>query len=290
MGNDKQLQGLYENPHCKEPVDHGSVLPAAPAFAAGSPCNEGLFADNPDGTIRSYNLVISDESMAFLNANPKAEEYVPCDFVVNHGTNTSQTIAGARCRYKGSAGSWSGCVGDDGKKLPNAGNEQCRKLSWKINLKKATNDEAALGVKKMQFLGMQGDDSLIHNRLAYAILNDAGFVAPCAVPAHVYINGVYNGIYDNVETIDKYFTRNRFADDDNQGKSQLWKETWPDSTDPSFYGDDDHMQAISGLSSPGCREECDEDDPNYAYLFANLRRDAVECLANGGICDQFQAS
>ena len=245
-------------------------------WPSGSPCNQGLFADTKDGSIRSYNLVLTESDLAKLNSDPTAEKYVPCDIEINYGTDYAAKVSGAKCRYKGSVGSFGGCFDNTTKaKLPSKGNKLCRHLSWKINLKKGTNKEAALGTTTIQLLGMQHDDSLLKNRLSYAILNDAGFVAPCAAPANLYVNGIYSGLMDMIENVDSAFTKKRsiLASDENNGGGTLYKETWPSSSNLSYYKE---LKPIKGLSNPGITEKGDGKD--HSSVFANLRKEAEDCL------------
>jgi hypothetical protein len=129
---------------CKFPQETGS-LPHP--NHSDSPCNLGMFGDMQDGSMRSYNIIIKPQDLAILDAAPMAEKYVPCDFVANYNpSNTSilpaehpdrvATVIGVRCRYKGSSGSFEGCINSTtGNRIPPNPARNC-KLSWKINLKK----------------------------------------------------------------------------------------------------------------------------------------------------------
>jgi spore coat protein CotH len=229
-----------------------------------------------DGSIRSYNLMIAHDDLAFLNKKPKAEEYVPCNVTINYGTHAASTIHGARCRYKGHAGSWVGCTNSStGEKL--SPNSMCRKLNWKINLKHSQNAEIAFGAEKIQLLSMRGDNALTRNRLSYAILNDAGFVAPCATPSQIYVNAIYEGISDFVENIDHAFTmkREEFSLDSNRGRGAIFKEAWPTSEETEFYKE---------------MVEKDSDDGHYyGYLLAGLSKEANRCKVARN-CSKAQAA
>ena len=124
---------------------------------------------------------------------------VPCDFTVDYGAANADTVGNAKCRYKGSVGSFSGCTGTNGESIAGVGNVGCRKLSFKVKLSVSdscclplfshdlhlastitcrlltgsffcsqgsgrTNTEAAQGSKMLQLLGIMHDDSLVKNR------------------------------------------------------------------------------------------------------------------------------
>jgi len=248
-----------------------------------SNCNKGLWADNDDGSIRSFGIELSDEDLAWLDADPQREEWntdnpnstSSCTLVVNYGRHDEFRMTGGKCRYKGSSGSFGGCIAADGSRVPpNEAGRDC-KLSWKLNMKDATIEptqtsgrrllgestssrkgksrkgksqaktdpavaaaEALVrGSEKFQFSGMNQDPSLTRTMLGYNILNDAGFVAPCSSAMQLYVNGHYQGLYSNTENPDHVMTqrRPRLASDDLKGKGSVYKEVWPLSTEAADY-------------------------------------------------------
>jgi len=248
-----------------------------------------------DGSMRSYNIRIKPENLAILDAAPMAETYVPCDFVANYNpnSNTSElpadhpdrvaTVIGVRCRYKGSSGSFGGCINQTtGGRIPPNPARNC-KLSWKINLKRGKtsgNSNVLLGSKIIQMSGMAGDATLTRNMLGYAMLRDAGLVAPCNSPAMLYVNGEYHGLYGNVENPDKHMTSRRpqLASDEDNGKGTLYKETWPMSSDPEYYV---NTPQIPGLSNPGIKSKGGGDK---SHIFAQLYTEAKACVKAGDSC------
>eukprot|EP00928_Gymnodinium_smaydae_P037576 TRINITY_DN26060_c0_g1_i1.p1 TRINITY_DN26060_c0_g1~~TRINITY_DN26060_c0_g1_i1.p1 ORF type:complete len:365 (+),score=70.00 TRINITY_DN26060_c0_g1_i1:35-1096(+) len=282
-------------PEAREMANKCKTPPTAPysgpaVYGSDSFCSKGLFPDNADGSIRSYNLVIKEDDLDFLNRDPRKEEYVPCDVVVNYQGASSATIEGAKCRYKGSSGSWSNCLtaGKYGAKAKS--NEKCRKLSWKVNVKKGSNDAAKEGTDTFQFLGIQHEDTMMKQRLAYMILNEVGFTASCVTPAHIYVNGAYDGVYDYVENVGKAFIKSRFKTDTLGGKGALWKEVWPTSSNPNYYLNVPGKPFVS--ESPECKENCDPedgDDPGRD-IFAVLHAHAKVCLQMKGGCSKEKAA
>jgi hypothetical protein len=169
-----------------------------------------MFAYKIDGSLRSFNIVMKPADLAFLDADPTAEEYVPCALELNYesGGSSSGSVTAAQCRYKGSTGcvrlavsdchtlccvrSFTGCLDKQGALLPRSLSRKCN-LSWKIKFGKHAEQHGdtklLMGASKLQFSGMGGDASLSRDMLGYSLLNGMGYLAPCSAPALIYING-----------------------------------------------------------------------------------------------------
>jgi len=272
-------------------------------YPANSYCDSGLWADNADGSIRSFSLSMTPENQALMNANPRAKTEVPCNFTIVGATSSSSvTLVDAGCSYKGALGSLN-CVSADGSATPASPTRDC-KLSLKIKLKHATNYhdptvQAVLdGSEKVQFSGVSGEFSQINTPMGYMMLNAAGFISPCSKPANVFVNGVYNGIMANTENPDRVMLERRarlghLGSDD--GRGTLFKETWPVTSNSSYYyinsADElPHLAETSiipsmhgaGLNSPAIKEYRHGDRANnHTSLFFNLAREAEACVSRG---------
>ncbi len=62
--------------------------------------------------------------------------------------------------------------------------------------------------------GMAADYSLIRNYLSFQLLKNAGAIAPQVAFARLFINGIDQGIYIEMERVDKWFAKNRFGNYD----------------------------------------------------------------------------
>jgi spore coat protein CotH len=82
---------------------------------------------------------------------------------------------------------------------------------------------------------MAVDQSLMAERLSYAVLNAAGLAAPRAVHAQISFNGKLDGVYTVVEEVDDVFTEDRFRADAREGEGGLYKSAWVRSRDESYY-------------------------------------------------------
>ncbi|MGL1935424.1 MAG: CotH kinase family protein [Fibrobacterales bacterium] len=174
-----------------------------------------------DDTIRTYNIVISEENLTFLDDNPMQEQYVTATLI-----GPDDTIPNIMIRYKGQNGSWQFAGGYSEYSGAHCAQPQksCQKLSMKIKFK--TNefpDRKFYGLKKLMFHSMNMDISQLRERLGYWMFREMGVTASRSTHAVVQINGEPQGLFALVEQVDSRFIKSRF--EDNEG--HLFKEMLP---------------------------------------------------------------
>lgn len=86
-----------------------------------------------------------------------------------------------------------------------------------------------MGLRHVLFDAATFNRSFLRDRLALAILRDAGLPAPCANNARVVVNGEYYGLFTSIEKVDKEFLERYFEDSDanlykRSGGSLGWKK------------------------------------------------------------------
>ena len=185
-------------------------------------------------SLHTFDLVLSEENLNLLNADPTAEEYVQGMLIFEN-----DTLSPVGIRYKGSIGAFVGCV-DGPNWLEPSGIKICTKLSMKIKINWEGRSEKFYGLKKLQFHSMNGDDSQMHDRAGYWLFRQMGVPAPRAVHARLNINGIYTGVYALVEQIDNRFIKENF--DDKGGN--LYKEIWPLNSESIPYPVDHYLDAL----------------------------------------------
>lgn len=190
-----------------------NVEPDAAAENDDQRDSDFLFAQDQ---LHTFELTLSADDLAFLDADPTAEQYVS-------GTLTfeGETIP-VGIRYKGSVGAFVRCV-DAENFLEPSGPKICTKLSMKIKINWEDPDAELLGVRKLQFHAMNNQGSLVRERLAYWLYREMGVPAPRSTHARIVVNGDFVGIFALTENIDGRFTRENFPD----GTGNLYKEAWP---------------------------------------------------------------
>ncbi|MGL1902649.1 MAG: CotH kinase family protein [Fibrobacterales bacterium] len=158
--------------------------------------------------VREYHIVLDPDSLAFIDSDPEAEDYVGGSIVLD-----GDTIGPVGIRYNGGD-----CVTNG--RLP----KNCPKLSMKIKLTWSTSNLRIYGKKRLIFKAMLKDDSQMHERLGFWIYNKMGVKAPRVVHAKVFVNDTYAGLFNLVEEVDGKFTKSHFSTD---GDGNLYKDTWP---------------------------------------------------------------
>ena len=185
-------------------------------------------------SLHTFDLVLSEENLNLLNADPTAEEYVQGMLIFEN-----DTLSPVGIRYKGSIGAFVGCV-DGPNWFEPSGAKICTKLSMKIKINWEGRSEKFYGLKKLQFHSMNGDDSQMHDRAGYWLFRQMGVPAPRAVHARLNINGTYTGVYALVEQIDSRFVKENF----DEGEGNLYKEIWPLNSEGTPYPVDHYLEAL----------------------------------------------
>ena len=191
-------------------VATGGIATLLPSFGAAQ-------QTDPDGvvfdleTIRVYDLSLSEESLAKLNADPLAERYVPGSVSVD-----GETYANIGIRYKGYFGVLRQCFF--------TGENTCAKLAWKLKFSHYEPNQRYHGLKRLNFHPMSGDDAQMREILTYRTFRESGVVAPRSVYAELRLNGELLGLFTLTEDIDDRFIADRFGD---TGLGVLYKEIWP---------------------------------------------------------------
>jgi len=177
--------------------------------------------------VRTYEVIVDEVDLAFLDNDPGAEEYVPAKLKFE-----GKEYPGVGLRYKGSVGAFSRCT--EGGNFPPTGKKTCLKLSMKVKMNYTDPDEKFHSLRKLQFHSMNYDNSLMREMLGYSLFRDMGIAAPRTAPARLLINGELVGLFVLVEQIDGRFTRSRFSDG---GEGNVYKEVWPMYQDHGVYLD-----------------------------------------------------
>ena len=88
------------------------------------------------------------------------------------------------------------------------------KSAFKVKVDKYHAEQSLRGLRALTLNNMVQDHSLMAERLAYHVFRELGVPAPRSNHARVYINGVYFGLYANIETPNEDFLARWFEDAD----------------------------------------------------------------------------
>ncbi|MGL1904260.1 MAG: CotH kinase family protein [Fibrobacterales bacterium] len=166
------------------------------------------FVFHPD-SLYTYELLIDESDLAFLDIEPQREEYVPASIVFQ-----GDTVDNVLVRYKGSKGAWTPC---------GEGSKSCN-LSTKVKFNTDGNkDRLFYGLKKLQFHSMNHSPSHLAEKFAYWGYRQMGLAASRTAYARLIVNGTLQGLFLVVEQIDGRFTRYHL----NDSKGNVYKHYWP---------------------------------------------------------------
>jgi spore coat protein CotH len=105
-----------------------------------------------------------------------------------------------------------------------------RKKSFKVSINTYTAGKNFEGVEKINLNGEHNDPSISRAKICWDLFRDIGIPAPRSNHIELYINGLYRGLYMNVEQIDERFADFYF----NNNSGNLYKCLWP--ADLSYIG------------------------------------------------------
>ncbi|MGL1936705.1 MAG: CotH kinase family protein [Fibrobacterales bacterium] len=166
------------------------------------------FVFHPD-SLYTYELLIDESDLAFLDIEPQREEYVPAAIIFQ-----GDTVDNVLVRYKGSKGAWTPC---------GEGQKSCN-LSTKVKFNTdGHKDRLFYGLKKLQFHSMNHSPSHLSERFAYWAYRQMGGAASRTAYARLLVNGELEGLFLIVEQIDGRFTRYHL----NDSKGNVYKHYWP---------------------------------------------------------------
>jgi hypothetical protein len=192
-----------------------AIAPDAPPALANH-CSP-LFAQD---ILPEYHVDISADEWAkldeeFLNTRARLAAgldptpYHPIGFHYEEGGHAGPQIAGVLLRLKGNS-SWLETIDFDADP----------KMQFVIAFNQVDSDQRFMGVRKVDLDMPRSDWTFLQQRLALFYLRGAGIEAQCANSGRLVINGVYYGLYTNLERPDKEYLQRVFP---GAANGDLWK-------------------------------------------------------------------
>jgi spore coat protein H len=174
-----------------------------------------------DGEVLEVRLSIAADRLKELEEHGDREEYLPASARLQTRARPAEEFTEIGVRHKGSY-SLHHCWDEFGGQRNY--DDECAKLSLKLKFDRSDDDTRFDGLKRLNLHSASADPTLLHELLGYRTFRDFGVDAPRAVPARVYVNDEFEGLFIAVEDVDGRYTRAHFPDGPN---GNLYKETWP---------------------------------------------------------------
>lgn len=168
-----------------------------------------------DAGVSRVEILIDADSLAALLAPENAQsdhEYL-ATFIFT-GAGVQDTVERAGFRLRGNT------------------SREAAKKSFKVSFNTFERGRKYRGLEKLNLNGEHNDPSIIRAKLCWDIFRSMEVPTSRANHVTLFINGVYFGLYINVEHIDEVFVRTRFGNND----GNLYKCLWP--ADLAYLGDD----------------------------------------------------
>jgi hypothetical protein len=161
---------------------------------------------------------------------------------------------------------------------------ECAKLSFKLKFDFVDSGLRFDGLKRLNLHAASGDLSKLRDLMAYQLYRDFGVDAPRAVPARLYVNGAFKGLFIAVEDVDGRYARAHYPEGPN---GNLYKEVWPNpgADEASFLaalqtnedlGDVTDLRAFANAVGQSTDATFDADMEPHVELEAILRYIAVD--------------
>jgi hypothetical protein len=222
--------------------------------------------------VREVAVTLPPASYAAIDAEARPPGCVPYErpYHVGELRYLDRDFPGVGVKVKGGCGSARRLSGKAGLKIS---------LGWDDPAVAGCPAERRVGgLDKLTLNNMVQDDSLSHERLAYAFFRELGVPVPRTAPVRLTVNGTFFGHYLHVETVDRRFLARHF--DSNQG--MLYEGTYWCDLEASNIRDDDSgcltrefsPDACDGAPPPGA------DPEDYTPLRALIA--ALDALPPGG--------
>lgn len=207
-----------------------------------------------------YFLEISDEEWAKFHEDystwtaraARGEDVKPWHDAISF-TYQGEEYADVKVRLKGNpCCSW---VGD--------------KYQFRISFTEVDPDARFHGVRGLALDAPYYEQSFLHERLAASYQADLGLPALCVNNAKLFVNGVYFGLYSNVEVPDEEYLQRQFGKDDATGNLYKYDYTfyrWEQDEGDGDWTDHAELYAITSFED---FEEIGDEEQNILHWAAD---------------------
>lgn len=145
-----------------------------------------------DSLIPRIDVLIDDDSLDVMYDDLYTDHEYPATFIFNNGT-VSDTLENTGIRIRGNT------------------SQTSQKKSFKIDFNEFVPGRKFYGLEKLHLNGEHNDPCITRSRLYWDILESIHVPGSRANHVDLYINGIFFGLYVNVEVVDENFLHSRFG-------------------------------------------------------------------------------
>lgn len=200
-----------------------------------------------DTQIPEINILIHPDSLEAIYADVWSDKEYSATFIFDNGT-IRDTILNTGFRLRGNT------------------SRNAFKKSFKISFNSFVSGRRYYGLEKMNLNGEHNDPCVIRAKTGWDLLSNAGVASPRANHVRVFINGIYYGLYINVEHIDDRFVKSRFGDND----GNLFKCLYPADLDYLGANPDLYKAEYNGRQAYDLKINESQDDYSDLALFIGV--------------------
>lgn len=165
-----------------------------------------------DSRVSRIYLELPADSLQEMIQNLVNDHYYSTTFIFDDGT-TRDTVPNVGLRLRGNT------------------SLSAQKKSFKISFNAYEPGREYQGVRKLNLRGSHNDPTMVREKLFYEVWQNAGMQPRRAAFVQLYINGLYRGLYTNIEELDKQWLSRVYGEND----GNLYKCTWP--ADLAYLGE-----------------------------------------------------
>lgn len=283
-GPDEAGAGGNDRPGTGGAADAGAAGQAGASAGAGGDGSDGLPGDRTfsNDDVLEVRLSLDAGVWEDLEEHGNREQYVSAAGSLGLLGGRATSFAALGLRHKG-AYSLHHCWDLNGGVRSYFG--ECAKLSYKLKFDEY-EDGHFDGLTRLNLHASSGDATHLRELVAYRTFRDAGVDAPRAMPARLYINDEFQGLFIAVEEVDGRYAAAHYPDG---ADGNLFKEIWPNAalsdrdfaaaleTNDDFEDVSDMRAFAQAIASTNLNDFVDDVAP-YVEVESLLRYVAVDRL------------
>jgi spore coat protein CotH len=194
-----------------------------------------------DSIIPRVDILMDPDSLAVMYDDLYTDHEYPATFIFNNGTATD-TLENTGIRIRGNT------------------SQTSQKKSFKIDFNEFVPGRKFYGLEKLHLNGEHNDPCITRSRLYWDILESMNVPGSRANHVDLFINGIFFGLYVNVEVVDENFLYSRFGN--NYGN--LYKCLYP--ADLHFINSNPESYKLIVNDRRVYELETNQDDDDYSDL------------------------